>query len=96
MPELAPDLPDRIRRGEFRLPLYADLTRMPAHERRAIFGKEKIRARIRSMVGDKTFADLKMPVTAVAAALVSGATEFCTLDTRQAKLATAAGLHVQP
>ncbi len=36
--ELAPDLPDRIRRGEFVLPLYADLTRMPAQERRAIFG----------------------------------------------------------
>ena len=32
----------------------------------------------------------------VAAALVSGATEFCTLDTRQAKLAKVAGLHVQP
>jgi succinate dehydrogenase/fumarate reductase flavoprotein subunit len=38
VPELAPDLPDRIRRRELRLPLYADLTRMPAHERRAIFG----------------------------------------------------------
>jgi succinate dehydrogenase/fumarate reductase flavoprotein subunit len=38
VPELAPDLPDRIRRGEFVLPLYADLTRLPAHERRAIFG----------------------------------------------------------
>ena len=32
----------------------------------------------------------------VAAALVLGATEFCTLDTRQGKLARAAGLHVQP
>jgi hypothetical protein len=32
----------------------------------------------------------------VAAALVLGATEFCTFDTRQAKLAKAAGLHVQP
>ena len=32
----------------------------------------------------------------VAAALVSGATEFCTFDTRQGKLAKAAGLHVQP
>ena len=35
---LAPDLPERIRRGEFTLPLYMDLTRLPAHERRAIFG----------------------------------------------------------
>ena len=32
----------------------------------------------------------------VAAALVLGATEFCTLDTRQGKLAQLAGLHVQP
>jgi len=36
--ELTPDLPERIRAGEFVLPLYADLTRLPAHERRAIFG----------------------------------------------------------
>jgi NTE family protein len=40
-------------------------------EGRAIFGSEKIRARIRSMVGDKTFADLKVPVTAVAADMVT-------------------------
>lgn len=33
--------------------------------RRAIFGAEKIRARLHSLVGDKTFADLKLPVTAV-------------------------------
>ena len=32
----------------------------------------------------------------VAAALVLGATEFCTFDTRQGKLAKAAGMHVQP
>jgi predicted nucleic acid-binding protein len=32
----------------------------------------------------------------VAAALVLGATEFCTFDTRQGKLARAAGLHVPP
>ena len=32
----------------------------------------------------------------VAAALVLGATEFCTFDTRQGKLAKATGLHVQP
>ena len=32
----------------------------------------------------------------VAAALVLGAMEFCTFDTRQGKLANAAGLHVQP
>jgi hypothetical protein len=36
--ELAPDLPERIRRGEFVLPLYADLARLSEHERRAIFG----------------------------------------------------------
>jgi succinate dehydrogenase/fumarate reductase flavoprotein subunit len=36
--ELAPDLPERIRKGEFALPLYADLTRLPPLERRAIFG----------------------------------------------------------
>jgi succinate dehydrogenase/fumarate reductase flavoprotein subunit len=38
VPQLAPDLPERIRSGEFTLPLYADLTRLPEHERRAIFG----------------------------------------------------------
>jgi len=32
------DLPERIRKGEFVLPLYADLTRLSATERRAIFG----------------------------------------------------------
>ena len=36
--DLAPDLPERIRKGEFVLPLYADLTRLPEQERRAIFG----------------------------------------------------------
>ncbi len=36
--KLSPDLPERIRKGEFKLPLYADLTRMPERERRAIFG----------------------------------------------------------
>lgn len=35
---LAPDLPERIRNGEFVLPLYADLSRLPEQERRAIFG----------------------------------------------------------
>ncbi len=35
---LTPDLPERIKRGEFVLPLYADLPSMPEHERRAIFG----------------------------------------------------------
>ncbi|MBE3134182.1 MAG: FAD-dependent oxidoreductase, partial [Acidobacteria bacterium] len=38
VPQLAPDLPQRIRSGEFTLPLYADLTRLPPLERRAIFG----------------------------------------------------------
>jgi len=37
-PNLAPDLAERIERGEFKLPLYADLPSMPAQERRAIFG----------------------------------------------------------
>jgi len=36
--KLAPDLPERIRKGEFELPLYADLSRLPERERRAIFG----------------------------------------------------------
>ena len=36
--ELARDLPERIHRGEFKLPLYADLTRLSALERRCIFG----------------------------------------------------------
>jgi succinate dehydrogenase/fumarate reductase flavoprotein subunit len=36
--ELAPDLPERIARGEIVLPLYADLSRLPETERRAIFG----------------------------------------------------------
>ena len=35
---LAPDLPERIKKGEFVLPLYADLSRLSPHERRAIFG----------------------------------------------------------
>lgn len=37
-PSLIPDLPERIRKGEFVLPLYADLPGMPPHERRAIWG----------------------------------------------------------
>jgi succinate dehydrogenase/fumarate reductase flavoprotein subunit len=37
-PSLTPDLPDRIKKGEYVLPLYADLPSMPAHERRAIWG----------------------------------------------------------
>jgi succinate dehydrogenase/fumarate reductase flavoprotein subunit len=36
--QLAPDLPERIRKGEFVLPLYADLSRLSEQERRAIFG----------------------------------------------------------
>ena len=38
LPGLIPDLQQRIDRGEFALPLYADLPGIPAHERRAIFG----------------------------------------------------------
>jgi len=35
---LAQDLPERVRKGEFTLPLYADLSRLPELERRVIFG----------------------------------------------------------
>lgn len=37
-PQLIADLDERIQKGEFKLPLYANLPGMPAHERRAIFG----------------------------------------------------------
>jgi succinate dehydrogenase/fumarate reductase flavoprotein subunit len=37
-PRPTPDLPDRVRKGEFKLPLYADLPSMPDCERRIIFG----------------------------------------------------------
>lgn len=37
-PSLIPDLSERIAKGEFKLPLYADLPGMPRHERRAIWG----------------------------------------------------------
>ncbi|MBW1802261.1 MAG: FAD-binding protein [Deltaproteobacteria bacterium] len=37
-PRLIPDLPERIMKGEYVLPFYADLPGMPEHERRAIFG----------------------------------------------------------
>jgi succinate dehydrogenase/fumarate reductase flavoprotein subunit len=37
-PSLIPDLSRRIEKGEFALPLYADLPSMPKHERRAIWG----------------------------------------------------------
>lgn len=37
-PELIPDLEARIRKGEYKLPLYADLTGMSEHERRVIWG----------------------------------------------------------
>ncbi|MDP3178266.1 MAG: FAD-binding protein, partial [Spirochaetaceae bacterium] len=36
--KLSPDLPELIKKGEYVLPLYADLSRLPASERRAIFG----------------------------------------------------------
>jgi len=35
---LIPDLPERIMKGEYVLPFYADLPSMPEHERRALFG----------------------------------------------------------
>jgi succinate dehydrogenase/fumarate reductase flavoprotein subunit len=37
-PRLIPDLADRITKGEYVLPLYADLPSMPPYERRAIWG----------------------------------------------------------
>ncbi len=37
-PSLIPDLPERIMKGEYVLPLYADLPGMPPEERRAIWG----------------------------------------------------------
>ncbi len=37
-PGLIPDLPERIAKGEYALPLYADLPGMPELERRAIWG----------------------------------------------------------
>lgn len=36
--QLTPDLPERIKKGEYVLPLFADLPGMPEQERRAIFG----------------------------------------------------------
>jgi predicted nucleic acid-binding protein len=43
-----------------------------------------------------TIGTRTLDVLHVASALVSGATEFCTLDTRQGRLAQLAGMHVQP
>lgn len=37
-PQLIPDLRERIIAGEYKLPLYADLTTMPEHERKVIWG----------------------------------------------------------
>jgi len=37
-PKLTPDLPELIRKGEYVLPLYADLPGMPPDNRRAIYG----------------------------------------------------------
>lgn len=37
-PVIDPDLPQRIKRREYVLPLWADLPSMPEHERKAIFG----------------------------------------------------------
>jgi succinate dehydrogenase/fumarate reductase flavoprotein subunit len=38
MPRILPDLAERIKSGEYKLPLYADLPGMPEYERRVIFG----------------------------------------------------------
>jgi len=37
-PRLIPDLPERVRKGEFTLPFYVDLPGMPEEERRVIWG----------------------------------------------------------
>ena len=37
-PTLIHDLEERIMRGEYKLPFYADLPAMPEQERRCIFG----------------------------------------------------------
>jgi succinate dehydrogenase/fumarate reductase flavoprotein subunit len=37
-PDLIRDLPERIRNGEFKLPLYADLSRLPEEERHCVWG----------------------------------------------------------
>jgi len=37
-PELIPDLLERVKKGEYVLPLYADLSSLPEHERKAIWG----------------------------------------------------------
>ena len=52
---------------------------------------ENLAAQHTPVVGSRS-----LDILHVAAALVLGATEFCTLDTRQGKLAQLAGLHVQP
>ncbi len=38
IPHLISDLEERVKKGEYALPLYADLPGMPEHERRVIFG----------------------------------------------------------
>jgi predicted nucleic acid-binding protein len=43
-----------------------------------------------------TLGSRSLDIVHVAAALASGATDFCTFDTRQGKLAQLAGLHIQP
>ena len=55
---MIPDLPERIKKGEFKLPLYADLPGMPPHERRAIWGlmignEGKTRIRIQTVRGGR-------------------------------------------
>jgi len=59
---------------------------------------EKLLREAERLAGQHTPAigSRSLDVLHVAAALVSEATDFCTLDTRQGKLAQLAGLHVQP
>jgi len=38
VPSMIPDWEERIKKGEFKLPLYCDFPSMPEHERRAVYG----------------------------------------------------------
>src|SRR5574337_759687 len=44
--------------------------------RKALFGEAKIRARLRGAVGDKTFADLRIPTTVITADMNTGPQYF--------------------
>ncbi len=54
--------------------------------RRAVLGDGKARERVRVVVGDRTFADLKLPVTVVTAELCSGREVLLTSGSLEAAL----------